>query len=81
MILGNSYSEGIIVEQNLLEAFIWYSVAEMRGKKLAPLLRKGIQRKLFPEQLADSKKQIDAILARGPAGELTPKPRTGDSPP
>lgn len=61
MTLGNLYSDGISVKQDLLESFVWYSVAAARGDKIAEALRKGLQRKLTPEQLAEGVKRAAQI--------------------
>ena len=64
--LGNFYSDGIEVKQDFAEAFVWYGVSAAQGNRLAEVFRKGMQRKLTAEQVAEAEKRVAFILAHRP---------------
>jgi hypothetical protein len=64
--LGNFYSDGLEVKQDFAEAFVWYGVSAAQGNRLAEVFRKGMQRKLTAEQVAEAEKRVAFILAHRP---------------
>ena len=66
VVLGNYYSEGLVVKQDHAEAFVWYGVSAAQGNRLAEVFRKGMQRKLTAEQVAEAEKRVAFILAHRP---------------
>ncbi|MCX6928749.1 MAG: ankyrin repeat domain-containing protein [Verrucomicrobia bacterium] len=67
--LGNYYTEGLEVEKDAAEAFVWYSVAVAEGNRLAEALRKGARSKLTDEQFAEAAKRIAAIVSHLPRAQ------------
>jgi TPR repeat protein len=77
VVLGNYYSEGLVVKQDYAEAFVWYGVAAAEGHRLAEVFRNSARRKLTARQLAEAEARVAAVLASRPkAGETPGSPDT-----
>jgi TPR repeat protein len=72
--LGNYYSDGLEVQPDYVEAFVWYGVAAAQGNRLAEVFRNGMQRKLNTGQLAVAEKRVAAILAHRPPAAKVSEP-------
>ena len=59
--LGEYYSDLFSEKRDDAEAWFWFTLAAENGNKVAGALRKNVERKLTPEQLAEAQKRFDAL--------------------
>jgi len=62
--LGRMYAEGVGVPRDLVQAYVWLSLAAARGRTWAERRRTTLRAEMSAAQLSAAEQQIDVISSR-----------------
>jgi TPR repeat protein len=72
---GYEYENGLGLERNPMQAYFWYSIADLNGRTGAAEQRNNVATKLTPEQLAEAQRLVQQWKKPSECDESIPEPR------